>query len=67
MAGQQPAYLEEQLKEFLSGKRKNDAMTPFLPKIDEDSIPALAAYFASQKTAPGTVADPDLVAAGKKV
>jgi cytochrome c553 len=67
LAGQQPAYLEKQLKEFMSGKRKNDAMAPFLPKISEDDIPALAAYFAGQKTAPGTVADPTLVTAGKKL
>ena len=67
LAGQQSAYLEKQLSEFLSGKRKNDAMAAFLPNIKKDDVPGLASYFANKKTAPGTVADPALADAGKKI
>jgi cytochrome c553 len=67
LAGQQPVYLAKQLTEFISGKRKNDAMVPILPSIKEDDIPGLAAYFASQKPMFGTVADAELAAQGKKL
>ena len=67
LAGQQQSYLEKQLNEFLSGKRKNDIMAAILPNISKDSVPALAAHFAGQKPAPGTVGDPGLVEAGRKI
>jgi cytochrome c553 len=67
LAGQQPTYLEKQLSEFIGGKRKNEVMAAFLPNIKKDDIPGLAAYFAGQKSAPGSVEDKALAEAGKKL
>lgn len=67
LAGQQVKYIEKQLKEFVSGKRKNDVMAPTIAALKADDVPALAAYYAGQKSAPGTVQDAALVAAGKKM
>lgn len=67
LAGQQVKYIEKQLKEFISGKRKNDAMAPVVATLKPDDAPALASYYASQKSTPGTVQDASLLAAGKKL
>ena len=67
LAGQQAPYLEKQLNEFLSGKRKNEAMEPFLTQFSKGDTAGLAAYFAAQTQTPGTVNDPQLAAAGKKL
>ena len=65
LAGQDAAYLEKQLREFFDGRRKNDVMAPILATISKDDSSKLAIWFSAQKPAPGTVADPSLVAAGK--
>jgi cytochrome c553 len=67
LAGQHANYLEKQLNEFLSGKRKNEAMAPFLDKFGKGDVAGLAAYYAGQKQTPGVVADAKLAEAGKKV
>lgn len=67
IAGQQPTYIEKQLTEFLSGKRKNEVMATFLDKFSKDDVPGLAAHYAAQNPAPGTVEDAKLAAAGKKL
>jgi cytochrome c553 len=67
LAGQQPVYLAKQLTEFLAGKRKNDVMAPILALIKADDVPGLAAYFAGQKPASGTVLDAKLAAAGRQL
>jgi len=67
LAGQQASYIEKQLNEFLSGKRKNEVMAPFLAQFGKGDTAGLAAYYAAQKQTPGTVADPKLAAAGKKL
>lgn len=67
IAGQQPVYLEKQLNEFLSGKRKNAVMEPFFGSFGKGDIPGLAAFYAAQKPTPGTVEDAKLAATGKKL
>jgi cytochrome c553 len=65
LAGLQVEYLEKQLKEFVSGKRKSDLMAASLPALKSADLAALAAYYASRKPAAGTVTDSRLAAAGK--
>lgn len=67
LAGLQPEYLSKQLKDYLSGKRKNEVMAPALESIKDDDVPGLAAHFARQTPAPGKVEDAALAAAGKKL
>jgi cytochrome c553 len=63
--GQHAAYLEKQLREYKSGKRKSDIMAPIFMALKKQQIPGLAAHFASQSPARGTVENPELAARGK--
>lgn len=67
LAGQHADYIEKQLKEFISGKRKNDVMVPVIASLKPDDLTALAAYFSVQKPAPGAVHDAALAIAGQKI
>jgi cytochrome c553 len=67
LAGQNAVYLQKQLKDFLSGKRKNEAMDPFLNSFGDGDTAALGVHFAREKTSPGTVEDAALAEAGKKL
>lgn len=52
LAGQQPRYLQKQLGDFRSGKRKNDIMEIMARSLDEADIPDILAYFTSQPLRP---------------
>ena len=52
LAGLQAEYLAKQLEDFVSGKRKNPAMAPFIANLKRTDVQDLAAYFAAQKPAP---------------
>lgn len=67
LAGLQAEYLEKQMREFLSGKRRNEIMDASLPALKTADLTAVAAYYASQKPAAGAVADAKLAAAGKAI
>ncbi len=67
LAGQQVVYLTKQLDEFMSGKRKNEAMAPALADLKTSDVPGLAAYYAAQKPAPGKVEDEVLAKAGEEL
>lgn len=67
LAGLQAEYIEKQLKEFISGKRKNDIMAPVLATLKSDDVSSLSAYFASQKPSVGTVQDQTAAQVGKKI
>ncbi len=67
LAGLQVEYLEKQLREFLSGKRKNDLMDSSLPALKAANLGDVVAYYASQKRSAGTVSDDKLAAAGKAI
>src|SRR5215831_18332151 len=49
--GQQQGYLYLQLRDYKSGARKNDIMTPLAQSLERDDMMALALYF-SQKPWP---------------
>jgi len=47
LAGQHPEYLEQQLKAFKGGSRKNGPMQAITANLSEADFKALAAYFGS--------------------
>ena len=64
--GQHAAYLDKQLREYKSGKRKTSPiMAPVIAALKKDQISAMAAHFSGQSPARGTVENPDLAARGK--
>jgi cytochrome c553 len=63
--GQHAAYLEKQLREYKSGKRRSDIMAPVFGALKKNQIPGMAAHFASQAPARGAVQNPELAARGK--
>lgn len=67
LAGLQPEYIAKQMYEYLDDKRTNELMNPVLESLKPADVEPLAAWFASQKMAPGKVADPKLAAAGEKI
>jgi cytochrome c553 len=48
LAGQRAAYLENQLKAFKEGTRKNAMMNAIAPQLSPDDIANVAAHFAGQ-------------------
>ena len=63
--GQHAAYLDKQLREYKSGKRKSAIMAPVLGALKKQQISVMAAHFASQTPARGAVQNPQLAAQGK--
>jgi cytochrome c553 len=51
LAGQHRDYLEQALKDYKAGKRKNGVMAGIIAGVKEEDIPALARFYASQKPA----------------
>jgi cytochrome c553 len=48
IAGQQLGYLFVELRDFKSGARKNDSMTPIAQALDQSDLLPLATYFSKQ-------------------
>ena len=63
--GQQAAYLDKQLREYKSGKRKGAVMPPLIRTLKQQQLSAMAAHFASQTPARGAVENPELAVRGK--
>jgi cytochrome c553 len=63
--GQHAAYLDKQLREYKSGKRKSAIKAPLIGILRKQQIPVMAAHFASQTPARGAVENPQLAAVGK--
>ncbi len=53
LAGQQPQYIENQLRAFLERRRLNPVMANVAHGITPDMIPALAARMSALKSSPG--------------
>jgi cytochrome c553 len=51
LAGQHHDYLEQALRDYKSGKRKNPVMAGIITGVKAEDIPALAKFFANQKPA----------------
>jgi cytochrome c553 len=64
LAGQNAAYLREQLALFKTKKRNNPIMAPIVEPLSEQDFADLAAYFAAQTPA-GLEADPSYWKAGE--
>jgi cytochrome c553 len=68
LAGQPKQFIVMALYMFREGRRKNDAMTPFVEKLSNADLNDLAQYFSSQKMAAPTRAPAaDLVAKARAV
>src|SRR5574337_1784721 len=65
LAGLQAVYISKQLKDYLSGKRRNETMSMVVASLDESDVPGLAAYYARQQPARGEVRQPALLGSGK--
>jgi cytochrome c553 len=64
LAGQNAAYIGEQLKMFRDGKRVNVLMSPMAAALTDEDIADIGAYYAAQTPA-GLEADPSYYAAGE--
>jgi cytochrome c553 len=51
LAGQHRDYIEQALKDYKAGKRKNAVMGGMVASLKDEDIPAIAKFFASQKPA----------------
>jgi len=67
LAGQHPQYIEKQLKDFKSGKRKDPTMTAMAMPLSDADIANLAAYFASQKPNGNAKYDEALLEKGQNI
>ncbi|MCL2658050.1 MAG: cytochrome c4 [Betaproteobacteria bacterium] len=65
LAGLQENYIVKQLNDFMSGKRKNDMMSPIAAQLKPEDVQPLAAYFSKQKRARGTSTNRMAASAGK--
>src|SRR6516165_1868299 len=66
LAGQQPEYLENQLKAFIERRRKNPVMFNVAHVLNPATLDALAAHFKDLDPKPLGGAPTKLVDAGKK-
>jgi len=66
LAGQHPNYLAQQLRDFKSGARKNEVMSPMAAPLSETDIADIAEFYSAQKRQTG-MADPGLVEAGERL
>jgi cytochrome c553 len=67
LAGLQAAYIKKQIREFVSGTRKHEAMSPVALRLTEDEVQALADFFSSKAPSPGQDGDPRLAARGRAI
>lgn len=67
LAGQQKVYLLRELKDYKSGKRVSEVMVPLVANLSDDELTNLAAYYAKQKPAAGTVSNSGLLGVGKEL
>ncbi len=65
LAGQNPAYLLEQIRKFGNGERKDPFMQGLIKVLKDDERVRIALYFGSQAPSPG-VAEPAQAARGKE-
>lgn len=67
LAGQNPAYLLEQVMKFADGRRRNDFMQGMIKAMsDEEKVNAVV-YFSSQTVKPHASSNPALAGRGKEL
>ncbi|MHB8255975.1 MAG: c-type cytochrome [Acidiferrobacterales bacterium] len=68
LAGQSAGYLVKQLTDFKDGKRTNPIMSGMAASLSPQDREDIAAYFSSQKPAPGvTKANPETLKLGQRL
>jgi cytochrome c553 len=67
LAGQHAKYLERQLADFVSGKRKSGTMLPMVDGLTTQDFVALGVYFEAQPAEPHPVPDDALARAGREL
>lgn len=65
LAGQHARYVERQLADYKSGRRKSSAMQPMVEDLTPADFKALGIYFESRKPQAHAVADPELAQVGR--
>jgi cytochrome c553 len=65
LAGQHARYIERQLADYKSGKRKSSAMQPMVEDLTPADFKLLGAFYESRKPQPHKVADPELAQVGR--
>jgi len=70
LAGQNAAYLAQQLHDFKQGRRESPSMAPFANMLDDQQIADVAAYYSQMPVTAaggGEQADEELLARGEKL
>lgn len=67
LAGQNREYLVKQMQDFKSKKRASETMAPQVADMSEESIVAVADFFASKQTRTHRVSDTDLLPVGRYI
>jgi cytochrome c553 len=65
LAGQHARYIERQLADYKSGRRKSSAMQAMVEDLSPEDFKALGRYFESRKPQAHAVADPELAQVGR--
>lgn len=65
LGGQHPDYLEKQLREYKSGKRKNDLMSGLLASVSRRQIADMAAHFSAETPVRRPTTNAELAARGR--
>jgi cytochrome c553 len=65
LAGQHARYIERQLADYKSGRRKSSAMQPMVENLSAADFKALGAYFESRTPQAHKVADAELAQVGR--
>lgn len=65
LAGQHATYITKQLRDYKSGKRRNETMANMAADLDDEDMRQLGALFEAKKAAPATNRDTELAAVGK--
>ena len=60
LAGQHAGYIERQLRDYKSGKRKSRAMSAIIEDVSEADFKSLGAYFQSRATHTHPIEDAEL-------
>lgn len=67
LAGQNAAYLAQQITAFRDGERENPPMMPFVANLSDAEIAELADYYAGLEAVTAADGDPALVEAGRQL
>ncbi len=67
LAGQNPAFLLEQVKKFSDGRRRNDFMQGMIKAMSDEEKVSAVVFFTSQEVKPHASSNPALASHGKEL